>query len=251
MFKVGDYVTRKKYNHDILFKITDINNNKITLKGVELRLYADADINDLVKRTISKKKEINNNCIRNIDKSNNFLIPGIVLHIDSDKDYLKQCLEYYKNNKIKCFGFLSYEENYKNIVIKLLKKYNPNIIVITGHDAYYKKYNKYKNSSYFIETVHRIRKEYYKNNLIIVSGACQSDFEGLIKAGATYASSPKHINIHALDPAIIASYIALTENNSVIDLMDILGKTKYGSDGIGGIKTNGVMLCGYPRKDEN
>ena len=57
MFKVGDYVTRKKYNHDILFKITDINNNKITLKGVELRLYADADINDLVKRTISKKKK--------------------------------------------------------------------------------------------------------------------------------------------------------------------------------------------------
>ena len=32
-----------------------------------------------------------------------------------------------------------------------------------------------------------------------------------------------------------------------IDLKRVLDKTKYGSDGIGGIKTKGTMYIGYPR----
>ena len=68
-----------------------------------------------------------------------------------------------------------------------------------------------------------------------------------MKSGATYASSPSHINIHALDPAIIASYIALSSNNKLIDVKKILEKTKYGSDGIGGIETKGKMKIGYPK----
>ena len=32
-----------------------------------------------------------------------------------------------------------------------------------------------------------------------------NNYEDLIKAGANFASSPKRVNIHALDPAIIAS----------------------------------------------
>ena len=61
----------------------------------------------------------------------------------------------------------------------------------------------------------------YKNNhkdLVIIAGACQSDYEGLIKVQATFASSPKIINIHALDPAIIAASIALTDKTEVIDI---------------------------------
>ena len=85
--------------------------------------------------------------------------------------------------------------------------------------------------------------------MIIVSGACQSDFKGLILSGSTYASSPKHINIHALDPAIIASYLALSEKNILVDLEDLLNKTKYGKDGIGGLNVCGMMIKGYPRKD--
>jgi spore coat assembly protein len=69
----------------------------------------------------------------------------------------------------------------------------------------------------------------------------------LIKAGANFASSPKRINIHALDPAIIASSIALAEKNKSIDLIQMIEKTKYGSSGIGGIITNGTMYVGYPR----
>ena len=86
-----------------------------------------------------------------------------------------------------------------------------------------------------------------QDKLIIVAGACQSNYEELIKAGANFASSPKRINIHALDPAIIASSLAFSDRNKSIELINIIEKTKYGSDGIGGIITNGTMYVGYPR----
>ena len=91
------------------------------------------------------------------------------------------------------------------------------------------------------------RYEKDQNKLIIISGACQSDYEELIKAGSNFASSPKRINIHALDPAIIASSVALSVKNESIDLLKLIEKTKYGSDGMGGIITNGTMFVGYPR----
>ena len=246
MFKVGDYVTRKKYNNDIIFKIKEIKDNKIILVGVDLRLYADANKDDLVLSTISKKKD-EFELIRKIYTDKYFYLPGIILHIDSDKDYLDKCLDYYKKHKLKSFGYIYNEKDYPIIIKKLILKHNPDILVITGHDAYYKDKNKYKNSIYFEECVFESIK--IKPNLIIISGACQSDFKSLIKKGSSFASSPAHINIHALDPAIIAAYIALYDKDKTIDLNDILSKTKYGSDGIGGIKTYGVMKIGYPRKE--
>ena len=72
-------------------------------------------------------------------------------------------------------------------------------------------------------------------------------YEELIKAGANFASSPKRINIHALDPSIIAVNLALTDTNSNIDIKEILKKTKYGKDGIGGLVGKGMMYVGYPR----
>ena len=78
-------------------------------------------------------------------------------------------------------------------------------------------------------------------------GACQSYYEAIIEAGANFASSPKRINIHALDPAILATSLALADRNKSIDLLKILEKTKYGKDGMGGIITNGTMYVGYPR----
>ena len=94
-----------------------------------------------------------------------------------------------------------------------------------------------------------LARNYEKNHekLVIIAGACQSDYEALIKAGANFASSPKRVNIHALDPAIIASTIALTKTSEQIDVVDLISKTKYGSSGIGGIITNGLMYVGYPR----
>ena len=85
------------------------------------------------------------------------------------------------------------------------------------------------------------------DKLTIVAGACQSNYEELIKAGSTFASSPKRINIHALDPAVIAASVCLSNRNEKLDLINILERTKYGSNGIGGVITNGAMYVGFPR----
>jgi len=131
----------------------------------------------------------------------------------------------------------------------LLKKYNPDILVLTGHDSFSRnKRSKYKNTSSFIDAVKESRR-YEKDHekLFVVAGACQSNYEDLIKAGANFASSPKRINIHALDPAIVAACLAFSDKNNNIDIIKILENTKYGSDGIGGIITKGSMYIGYPR----
>ena len=85
------------------------------------------------------------------------------------------------------------------------------------------------------------------DKLIIIAGACQSNYEELIKSGANFASSPKRVNIHALDPAIIASTLALTERDKEINLINLLEQTKYGTDGMGGLKCHGLMYIGFPR----
>ena len=118
-------------------------------------------------------------------------------------------------------------------------------------DAYYRKKrvdDNYKNTSKFVEAVKEARKyESSHEKLFIVAGACQSNYEELIKAGANFASSPKRINIHALDPAIIAISISKTENTKELNVIELLNKTKCGKDGIGGIKSYGSMYVGYPR----
>jgi spore coat assemly protein len=248
MIKIGDYVTRNKYNNDILFKVNKIVNNKAILCGVDLRLYADANINDLRKSgvKIENIKYENNS----LDRSNYYYIPGVILHLDTDNDYLEKCMNYYKSKNIKCYGYVFDASEFSEKINELINKHNPNVIVITGHDAYYKKTNKYKNSSYFIDTIKSIRKKIRLHEQIaIVAGACQSDYIGLIKAGSSFASSPNHINIHALDPAIVASEIALGDINFPLDVMNILSKTNCKEEGFGGLKIRGMMICGYPRKE--
>lgn len=151
-------------------------------------------------------------------------------------------------------GICEDEKSMQNNIKEYLEEYNPSILVLTGHDAYYKKkgsienIDNYKNSLNFALAVKEARKyEKSHDKLIIIAGACQSDYEELIKAGANFASSPKRINIHALDPAIIASRMSLSDINKDIDLKNILESTKYGKEGIGGIITKGTMYMGYPR----
>ena len=76
-------------------------------------------------------------------------------------------------------------------------------------------------------------RKYEKNQdkLIIVAGACQSNYELLIKSGANFASSPKRINIHALDPAIIASKMSLSPVDIDIDLKEMLEELYFTSTG--------------------
>lgn len=256
MFEIGDYVSRNSYNNDTIFKIMDIKEDIYILKGVDIRLFADAYKDDLVKCEYNENDDefTDNLIIRdNMDRSEYFYLPGKILHIDGDKDYLNRCLQFYNKANVFAQGEYVNEKDLPNVVSKLLKKYNPDILVITGHDSISKDtdindINNYKNSKNFIKAVFQARNyEKSHDKLVIIAGACQSNYEALIKAGANFASSPKRINIHALDPAIIAINLAMTEKNKEIDLIELLKKTKYGKDGIGGLKSNGMMYVGYPR----
>ena len=258
-FDIGDLVTRNSHNNDTVFVVTDIVEDICYLKGYNVRLIADSFLSDLKKynnEDIEEEKVFLDRikCDDELDRTDYFYLPGKILHIDGDGEYLDRCLKYYKEANIWAFGIKESEENFPLKIQSWLDEYKPNIVVITGHDAYYKKrnnvddINSYKNSVNFINAVKEARlyeKEHDK--LIIIAGACQSNYEELIKAGANFASSPKRINIHALDPAIIATRISLSLASSDIDLKGILEKTKYGSSGMGGIITKGTMYVGYPR----
>lgn len=256
-FKVGDFVTRVSHKHDVLFKITNIEGNMAYLKGVNFRLIADCELSDLVKSQSSNidDQSIIDENVRSINLERNqfFYLPGKILHIDGDSEYLDRCMSFYSKMNVKANGITIPECDMADKIENLLNEYRPDIVVITGHDAFYSNKrningDKYQNSVNFIETVKKARR-YEKNQdkLIVIAGACQSNYEDLIKAGANFASSPKRVNIHALDPAIIASSLALAEKNKNIDLISLIEKTKYGSDGIGGIITTGTMYVGYPR----
>lgn len=253
MFQVGDLVTRNSYENDIVFKIIRIDDDNYILKGISVRLFADSPKEDLKMYNNGEEDDFfpEIDSYRTLDRNEYFYLPGRILHIDGDKDYMSRCMSFYKRNRLKAVGVYSSENNLENAVFENLTKYKPDILVITGHDAYYRKKrkgNSYKNTDEFVSAVKAARKyESSHEKLFIIAGACQSNYEELIKAGANFASSPKRINIHALDPAIIATCLAFSDKNENIDLLKILGKTKYGADGIGGIITKGTMYVGYPR----
>lgn len=263
LFNIGDLVTRKSHNNDTVFKIINIENEIAILKGVNIRLIADSSISDLVhvdksleQDLIKDDRSIINrmNDLVNLNRDEYFYLPGKILHIDADKDYLDRCMKFYKEMNVLSYGVTLKEKDVASSLNEILERVKPDILVITGHDAYYNKdgdytnMSNYKNSDNFIQAV-KVARSYEKDHdkLIVIAGACQSNYEELIKAGANFASSPKRVNIHALDPAIIASCLSFSDKNTNIDLIKILDKTKYGASGIGGIITKGTMYVGYPR----
>ncbi len=253
----GDLVTRKSYNHDTVFKVINIKNNIYYLKGVDVRLYANSPLEDLVlyEKPLERDdflEKVQDKILQ--DRGEFFYLPAKILHIDGDSDYLRRCLKFYDEAGVLAIGKKIKEENIAAELFQLLTTYKPDIVIITGHDAYYRKngdinsIKNYKNTASFIKAVNVARKyEKSHDKLVVIAGACQSDYEELIKAGANFASSPKRVNIHALDPALIAVTLSLTEKNQPIELLSLLSKTKYGVDGMGGIKCNGMMYVGYPR----
>ena len=247
MFKINDLVSRKSHGNDVVFKIVEIDGEIAYLTGIDIRLCADSFLDDLVlvdrlsNSDDNFYKKINE--IRNFSRSDYFYLPGKILHIDGDKEYLDRCLEFYKKANVLAFGVYSPENKMPENIEKYLEDINPDIVVITGHDSKIK-----NNSTYFCEAV-KVCRKYQKDydKLIVIAGACQSEYENLIKSGANFASSPKKINIHALDPAIIALCLSLTDKDNEIDLLSLLDKTSNGKDGFGGVKTKRVMTTGYPR----
>ena len=107
MFNVGDYVTRKSYNNDIIFKIIDINGDIYYLKGVSVRLYADSYVDDLVLCKEDYEADSFRPSIdeyRDLNRNEYFYLPGRILHLDGDKRYLEKCMFVYKKNKKREYG---------------------------------------------------------------------------------------------------------------------------------------------------
>ena len=256
IFHIGDLVTRKSYQHDVVFKILNIKGEVAYLKGVQVRLYADAPLEDL-ELYIEEDRAIDEDEVlidEDLTRGDFFYLPGKVLHIDADQEYLERCLKFYKKNKVMAVGKKIKESEIAKQIRGLLVEYQPDIVIITGHDAYYPKkggkedIHNYKNTENFVKAVKEARKyEKSHEKLVIIAGACQSNYEELIKAGANFASSPRRVNIHALDPAIIATVLAMSERNKEIDLVKLLSRTKYGASGMGGIISTGMMYVGFPR----
>ena len=70
-------------------------------------------------------------------------------------------------------------------------------------------------------------------------GACQSFYEGIISAGADFASSPGRILIDFIDPLIVAEKIALTEDYKFVSSYEIIREIKEGEKGVNGIGAMG------------
>jgi len=289
-FTVGDIVGRKSHGSDILFKITELEGalegEKAILRGLDVRLYADAPTSDLEKKStaeINKYRQAyikkNSECLRRIferrieDQTRLFLrgenglknimraeeaayfeLPGKVLHLDGDKEYLDLCKTTYLQLNMQVKGFEVAEEKQPEVVLNYLKEYKPDILVLTGHDGLHKEIKdfkdvkNYRNSQYFVEAVRKAREyEPGRDNLIIFAGACQSHYEALIAAGANFASSPQRVLIHAFDPVFIAEKLAYSSIFETLGVENIINNTITGLDGVGGIETRGCLRLGYPK----
>lgn len=241
--RIGQYVARIKYNQDIIFQIYDIQDRICFLKGVEFRLLADAPMEDLVEVHIHPTRH---NYTYQLDDT---VLKGKILHIDGDESYLQMCEQQYKALNVRAVCVFVKEKDMASEVIDLLKKHQPDLLVITGHDARNEN-EQYSHSSDFAACIRKAREfEKDKDRLIIFAGACQSDYERLIAAGANFASSPKRINIHALDPVHLMSQVAVVSVKDYIDIENITKNTTCKMDGIGGIDTKGVARKIYPRKE--
>lgn len=237
--RVGDLVTRKKYNNDIVFRIERIDNNKVYLNGEYLRLKADAYLEDLM--LYKNEKEMPELELELTRDSK--LINGCVLHLDGDERYLNKCLEIYKKYNVPAVGYFMSEKDMDKSVTNFLIEHKPDILVITGHDNVKNKNGKeqFENSKYFISCVKKARiYEPDRDSLVIFAGACQSYYEALIESGANFASSPSRKNINVLDPVYIAINISKSRVNDFVDVEKILKNTISKGEGIGGIDTRGV-----------
>lgn len=284
-FKVGDYVTRKSYNHDILFRISSIDDDIAILYGVHFRLKADAPLSDLshidddeLKRRKKLRKEEEDRSFRKFTEQFEmsfdereqtmtddgeypvklFHLPVKVLHIDGDESYLKKCHELYNKLGLEAVSKHIKEQLIPEQIHSLIMETNPQIVVITGHDAYIpkkgdkKNLEAYRHSKHFVQSVKEARKIVpYIDHLVIFAGACQSHFESLIYAGANFASSPMRVNIHALDPVYTVAKVAYTSFMKKVNILDALVHTYTGEKGIGGIETRGLLRVGIPFPEDD
>ena len=258
--KKGDIVSRNSYQNDILFYVEKIvkteNRGKVAiLKGVTIRIEADAPVDDLELPNESRIKENLKRIDKQIEDTNNYIDNrkviryGKILHLDGDRSYSEKTEKYYKKRGLNYIVKHVMEFRQPMVVRNLLQRYRPDILVVTGHDGMIKSgknfndINNYRNSRYFVKSVNEARRwNSDKNELVIFAGACQSYYEAIMSAGANFASSPARILIDFMDPLIVAEEISITNKNKLIMMSDLEGKIRNGRRAAGGIGAKGKMI---------
>ncbi|GAB2719039.1 sporulation peptidase YabG [Paenibacillus thermoaerophilus] len=264
----GDLVTRRSYGGDIVFRIEQLRDSRAILKGVDYRLLADAPLADLEPcredmRRAAPEPEFRRWEMRTRPETPKpvvqpvyYEVPGRILHLDGDPNYLRKSMKVYKELGVPAEGYFVQEALMPQALAQLLPQSRPDIVVITGHDGLLKNrmpedvfdIGNYKNSRHFVTAV-KVARQFERNldTLVIVAGACQSHFEALMDAGANYASSPGRVLIHALDPVAMAVRTALTPVRDSVNLHEAISRTVCGINGMGGVETRGSFRVGLPK----
>lgn len=248
--RLGEYVILKSDVKKIIFEVIDVKGNLLTIKGVNYRIIKVVSIESVQKATNADIERENNRTQKYYFKLLNQkfrtekkYILGKILHIDGDKTYLSKCLELYEQLGIFAYGVRIDEKSMAKEIDKILSQISPDIIVVTGHDSYNSEglsdLKNYTNTIHFVEAVKAIRR--HDSNCCIIAGACQSNFEALMANGANFASSPKRVNIHTFDPAVIAIKVSTTSFLRIVDFEEIIKFIDDGRDSYGGVETFGKM----------
>lgn len=157
MYKIkkGDIVGRISYGKDILFSVENIIKSSdgkqvAILKGLILRIEADANIDDLV---LIEKQQVQSNmrglenkiedkikkCLgketykekRKFLKRSQEVRNGRILHLDGDNRYTEKSIRYYKKIGLDAIVRNVPENRQEYVIMDLLNRYNPDIVVIT------------------------------------------------------------------------------------------------------------------------
>ncbi len=254
MFIIGDLVVFKTDVNKYIYKVTEINEiaEELLLVGYSYRMIKWAKYDEVEKASsedIKKENNKNDRYYKSIVKGSKErqakVIFGRVLHIDGDQEFLNNCLQLYEELHIPHVGLHLHEKETAKLIQDIMQHITPDIVVITGHDSYNGNgkadLENYENSQSFLAAIREIRKLYGYQEVTIIAGACESHFEALMGSGANFASSPKRINTHTYDPAVVAIKVATTSTHKVVDFNNILKYIENGRAAIGGIETLGKM----------
>lgn len=148
----GDIVGRLSYGKDILFyvdriiKIKDSEKAYAILKGVHYRIEADAPLEDLEKiekeQIDTEKRGIETKIKKRISTAGKELFTkekklngrntnALILHLDGDKKYSQKSEKYYNKIGIRAIVKNIPENRQPQVIGGLVRKYNPDIVVIT------------------------------------------------------------------------------------------------------------------------
>ena len=280
--KQGDIVVRKSYGEDIQFRIETIKGNLAVLRGLEVRLLADAPLSDLLPAPVTEEEiyrswdaaaeQRTSELLRDVEAARmqelkrrggrrglpaagrNLRTAGQGIASGRRPELYAKVHAGVWGLKVPAEGHYVPEAEMADFLQYILPQSRPDIVVITGHDGLDKHYvnkhdlSSYRNSHNFVKAVQVVRRyERNKDALAVIAGACQSHFEALLQAGANFASSPARILIHALDPVHVAVKTAYTSIRDTVKVREVLRQTQSGTRGMGGFETRGSYRIGTPK----